>query len=155
MPTSEEATITLSAAQSLEWRVLDAQFKTVASDVGNLTVTVKPGIYKIQCRGGAVQKEELVDLKGGQTCEKSWRLAFPTPVPLEGTSTSRESYQMAVQHLVGLVADSGGLLIFIRNMERGPAVSITRDLVKGWTLLDAKMSPILSLEREAEVNESE
>lgn len=44
---------------------------------------------------------------------------------------------------------NGGLIIFIRNMERGREVYIRSPPHKRWMLLDERMSPILDIEAEA------
>ena len=149
-----------SPLRAVEIQVRNADFETVARGFGELRVAVDPGLYQIEYRAGPEVDEELVALRSGETFQRNdVRVDFPTPVPVEGTSTSRETYQRAVESLgrestfpsVG----NSGLVVFIRNMRRNSGIPVSLKRVNKWALLDASMNVVTNLNEAAHTDEAE
>ena len=126
MPTSasELATLELYAADdATEIFLIDANLNRIASGLGQLTKQVPPGLYKIRCRSGASQHDELIEVVDTQTpIHKSIApIHFKTAAPIDNTLTTHE-YHVAPaqglsrqpQHALG---EGAGLFIFVREEE--------------------------------------
>lgn len=152
--------IRLSARnRAVEIRLRNANLDVVASGLGSLEARLDPGIYQVQYRAGDRLEQSLVALRPGQVfTNDAIDLPFATPMPVDGTSTSRETYRHAVQNLSKNPDPSRGggsqFMLFVRNMTpAGPAVG--PESVRGWRLLREDDSVALDLEAALQCNTPE
>lgn len=146
-----------SDKNSVEIRVRDAALNVVAKGFGKLESDLEPGIYQIEYRAADRIQQELIALRPNETYSKlNLDLPFPSPVPLDGTSTSRETYRHAVEQMslnpVGDQANSSGLLVFICKMDQGSNVPINPNSAQDWQLLDKNFDLVLSFSDYLQVN---
>src|SRR5262245_31206985 len=84
--------------QCAELYLLNGQRVVVAAGLGSLKAQVSPGFYKVRQRIGDVEHNEVIEV--GPDASKNVvdlrPLAFPSPIPLDGTTTSREFQQAAL-----------------------------------------------------------
>lgn len=127
------------ALDAVELRVTDASFRTVASGFGYLSAELPPGLYELETRAGRSAKREVLRLKAGDDIARPVsQIEFETPMPLSGTSSSRETYRDALSRLSRIYAQdpsaTAGLVVFIRNMNRGAQQAISPALLQGWSV---------------------
>ena len=85
-----------SPLSSLELTLVDSAFRPVAHGVGTLEVDVPAGIYELQYQAGPQAESRLISLEPGQEYQDhAIHVPFPSPAPIEGTSTSHEFQQAA------------------------------------------------------------
>lgn len=91
MSNSEVKLTVASASSSAELVVVDATRHEVARGVGTLETTVGPGFYKVRQRVGERESSDLIEV-GAEAAKIVLLplLRFSSPIPLSGTSTSRE-----------------------------------------------------------------
>lgn len=160
-PTPPSSRLSLSSPlHSVEIRVRDVNLEVVARGFGKMDEQLPPGIYQVEYRAGSNVRRELVALRANETFAKhDVELLFASPVPLEGTSTSRETYQRAVERLsrkpTKTVRGDSGFLIFIRNLDKNSGFKMRRESVRNWQLLDSHLRPVLDLPKLFQTNVSE
>ncbi|WP_152523734.1 hypothetical protein [Stutzerimonas stutzeri] len=106
-----------------ELEIIDGNFQVVQRGFGSLQGEFVPGIYKARARAGDVLREELFAVEpGAELMDVALAaLSFASPLPLQGTSTSHEYHQQALESAsLGAPADlglgtGGGLLLSLRD----------------------------------------
>src|SRR5712671_6739307 len=92
---ASDNTLTVDAVDAAaEIAVFDGSLNNVAKGVGQLRAQLPRGIYKIRVRVGPTFEEQLVSLDQDRQLTID-ALAFASPIPLAGTSRSREYHQSA------------------------------------------------------------
>ncbi len=166
MSSSEATTSTISLSSrdpGVELRVYDSALKLLGQARQRLVQQVPPGLYQVEYRAGTTVEQKLVSLRDGKPFTKEdWLVPFATPVPVEGTSTSREAYRGAVDELFAAAKSASpgpslprsGFLFLLRNMDNaaGTDAPTTADRIAGYSLLDQNLQPIADLAKEAVVN---
>ena len=108
-------TVRTSDSQS-EIIVLDARGRLVQRGLGpERTFELEPGIYRVKVLTGAeVQEKSVVLIEPRRDPLQFEQVAFASPVPLMGTSTSHEYHMSAADHesKVTHVADGAGSSLF-------------------------------------------
>src|SRR6478609_11424616 len=136
--------VNLSApTKAVEILLQNSDLDVVASGLGSLNVDIDPGIYQIQYRAGNRMEHSLVALRSGEIFENhAIDLPFATPMPVEGTSTSRESFRQAVQTLsqnpIRFPDANSQFMLFVRSMSEsssGVPLRVHPDTMRGWKLL--------------------
>lgn len=122
---SNSKTCVTVAIQDLqgELEIVDGNFQVVQRGFGSLQGDFEPGIYKARARAGDVLREELFAVEpGAEFMDVALAsLDFASPLPLQGTSTSHEYHQQALESATaGAPADlglgaGGGLLLSLRD----------------------------------------
>ena len=81
-----------------ELYLVDDKYAVVASGVGHLSAQVPPGLYKVRQRIGDNERSEVVEVEasGSPVYVALPALSFASPIPLQGTNTSREFQQAAL-----------------------------------------------------------
>ena len=81
-----------------ELEIIDGLFNVIAEGFGILETELTPGIYKARANIGDIKHEELfvVAPDVAPITIEIESLKFPTPIPLENTSTSHEYHQQAL-----------------------------------------------------------
>ncbi len=99
MSTSEPAQIQLaSPIASLELSVVASDFRTMASGVGRLTVSVPAGIYQVIARAGPVVERKLIQLDpGGAYRDDNVVVGVRSQAPVRQTTTSHEYQEQIAQ----------------------------------------------------------
>jgi ribosomal protein L7/L12 len=103
--------------------IIDSGFQMVAQGFGRVQAELTPGLYKARTQVGATVREKVfaVDEGASPTPVRLASVAFPSPAPLQGTTTSHEYHQqavaMAVDHAEPPIALGTGasLLLSVRD----------------------------------------
>jgi hypothetical protein len=131
----------------VEIYLLDGNFKVQDRGLGRLVGSAPPGLYKVKFKAGAAFVEKLLELTppATQLGLAPNELAFATPVPLEGTTTSHEYHRGPAEQLSRKVhkkLDKGSqLFVFVRDRKK----EFEGDPAKSLRLLDAEGDVLLSL----------
>src|SRR5690606_33611955 len=122
---SNSKTSVTVAIQGLQGELesVDGDFQVIKRGFGSLQGDLKPGIYKARARAGDVLREELFAVEpGAESMDVALAsLDFASPLPLQGTSTSHEYHQQALETATASIpADlglgtGGGLLLSLRD----------------------------------------
>ena len=121
--------LTVNAADaSAEISVLDGCLNRVARGIGRLEQDLAPGLYKVRVRVGPTVEDELVSLDQDRTVTKK-PTAFPSAIPLTGTSRTHEYHMGAAIDASRTPRDALG---------RGGSVMV---FAREWTGQQAKASP--------------
>src|SRR5205823_4885209 len=122
MSSSEQAHVQVSSPMtSLEFALVDSQFREVGRGTGALHVDVPAGIYELEYQAGPSLGRRLINLEPGQVYEdREIQLEFPSPAPIDGTSTSHEFQQDAARNASQTSSAPGtgpaSLVIMVRNL---------------------------------------
>lgn len=143
--------ILASPMKSLELSVVDSEFREVGHGVGALDVNVVPGIYELRFQAGPQYDKRLVSVAPGQVYEDTKiEVAFPSPAPIEGTSTSHEYQQAAAseasQKQTAIGAGDAGLVLMVRNVREWERLAFDRSTVGALELLDSDLRPVPDFE---------
>jgi hypothetical protein len=121
--------LTVNAADaSAEISVLDGCLNRVARGIGRLEQDLAPGLYKVRVRVGPTVEDELVSLDQDRTVTKK-PTAFPSAIPLAGTSRTHEYHMGAAIDASRTPRDALG---------RGGSVMV---FAREWTSPQAEASP--------------
>jgi hypothetical protein len=98
MSASDRPVFVNAADGCSELYLVDDKYAVVASGVGHLSAQVSPGLYKVRQRIGDNEMSQVVDVpeSGDPVYVALPALSFASPIPLQGTSTSREFQQDAL-----------------------------------------------------------
>ena len=104
MSSSDRPVLIQAADGCSELYLVDDKFEVVASGVGHLYVQVSPGLYKVRQRIGDNERSQVVEVErsdgprygDGPMYVALPALSFASPIPLQGTNTSREFQQAAL-----------------------------------------------------------
>src|SRR5882724_4410572 len=85
-------------------------YALLATGVGQLSARVPAGLYKVRQRIGDNERSQVLEVPAGDAPVhlNLPGLAYASPIPLEGTNTSRE-FQMAALGAKGLTAPATGI----------------------------------------------
>lgn len=122
--TQDQIRLVVNAADNAtEIFVVDARFQRIASGVGQLTVAVVPGLYKLRFRSGQSQMDKLIEVEAGvpELVFEGHPLRFATAAPIPDTETSHETHQAAARELSRssprISRGSGsGIYLFVRDL---------------------------------------
>src|SRR5262245_54489241 len=125
MPTQSNGSLPLEIAAadaSTEIFVLDGDLQMLGRGVGNLRMTLPPGIYKVKSRAGDETREQhVVLMDSGQRIELP-PFAFVSPAPLAGTAAWQDEHAQTAAHYSTFVNFSKGsgshLFVFAREFSR-------------------------------------
>jgi hypothetical protein len=136
-----------SPLKSLEFSVIDSEFREVAHGIGALEVNVLPGIYELRFQAGPEYEKRLVSVAPGQVYEDTQiELAFPSPAPIQGTSTSHEFQQTAAAEASQTPTASGagtaGLVLMVRNVRDSEHLICDESTVAALELFDSDLEPV-------------
>ncbi len=139
--------ILASPMKSLELSVVDSEFREVGHGVGALDVNVVPGIYELRFQAGPQHDKRLVSVAPGQVYEDTEiEVAFPSPAPIEGTSTSHEYQQTAAseasQKQTAAGTGDAGLVLMVRNVREWEHLTVDQSTVRAIELLDSRLRPV-------------
>src|SRR5262249_48439001 len=120
---SSNNTLTVEAADvAAEISVFDGSLNQVARSVGRLQKDLAPGICKVRVRAGPSFREQLVSLDQNRQVQVD-SIPFASPIPLAGTSRSREYHQAAAVEASAKPRASFGsgasILVFAREWSAG------------------------------------
>jgi len=109
MSSSDRPVFIQAADGCSELYLVNDKFEVVASGVGRLSAQVSPGLYKVRQRIGDNERSQVVEVEGldGPMYVALPALSFASPIPLEGTNTSRE-FQRAALEQIGTTAAGQG-----------------------------------------------
>jgi hypothetical protein len=113
-----------AADATTEIFVVDGKLRRLASGVGELEISVRPGIYKVRFRSGAVQEDKLVEVTGTEPTVQVHGppVQFRSAAPIYETATSREYHQAAAgreSRREPLRCGSGSrLFLFARDIDK-------------------------------------
>lgn len=98
MSSSDRPVFIQAADGCSELYLVNDRFEVVASGVGRLFAQVSPGLYKVRQRIGDNERSQVVEVErsDGPMHVALAALSFASPIPLEGTNTSREFQQEAL-----------------------------------------------------------
>lgn len=142
------ATLALGSPGSLdtvELRVTDASFRSVASGFGSLTAELPPGIYEVEMRAGNNFRRSLVKLRTGERREiPDVEVETATIMPVTHTISSRETFRHALEQMSRIPYDARqtGLVMFLRQPNEDGAAPVDPAIFQKWTLRDANDMPI-------------
>ncbi|MCU0843004.1 MAG: hypothetical protein MUC79_15005, partial [Thiobacillaceae bacterium] len=127
MSSSERLPLHVVAADAgTEIFLVDADFRRLASAVGELRTEVEPGLYKVRFRSGDAMADRLVEVAPGQgdVLVQGEPLRFASALPLPDTRTSHKYHQAAWSHAWGppdLNLGSGSrLFVMARDADKRP-----------------------------------
>jgi hypothetical protein len=132
---------------SLELALVDSAFRRVAHGVGTLEVDVPAGIYELQLQAGPQLEKRLISLESGQVFEdRDIRVAFPSPAPIDGTSTSHEYQQQAANDASTKVTPTfegaAGLVLMVRNLRGSEQLRCNEKTIGALELRDSNLVPV-------------
>lgn len=98
MSSSDRPVFIQAADGCSELYLVNDRFEVIASGVGRLFAQVPPGLYKVRQRIGDNERSQVVEVErsDGPMYVALAALSFASPIPLEGTNTSREFQQAAL-----------------------------------------------------------
>jgi hypothetical protein len=136
-----------SPLSSLELTLVDSAFRQVARGVGTLDVDVPAGIYELQYQAGPQFEKRLIGLEAGEVYEDhAIHVAFPSPAPIEGTSTSHEVQQAAANNASTTPTASGagaaGLVLMVRNLRGSDCIPCDIKTIRSLELRDSNLEPV-------------
>jgi hypothetical protein len=143
--------LTIDTADTVaEISVLDGNLNPITSGVGGFSVQLPVGLYKVRIRVGPTVRERLVSLDADRR-ELFDMQAFPSPIPLQGTSQTHEYQIAAAQQTSGQpkVQLGSGATIFVFAREWSHPNKVNP--ADGLRLLDAGGKLLVDLENMAEV----
>lgn len=121
--------VTVEVTDRASWlEIVDGGFQVVAQGFGQIQTALAPGLYKARTRVGAAVQEKVfaVDAGASPPPVRLSPVAFPSPAPLQDTSTSHEYHQ----HAVAMAADNAdqplalgagsSLLLSVRDPSSAP-----------------------------------
>ena len=82
--------------QAGEICVTDGLFRPVAAGIGNLSVDLPRGVYKVKAREGFAEKEDFVILRD-EPVTRSFTIRFSSPIPLNDTAEQDPLHIGAIQ----------------------------------------------------------
>lgn len=133
-----------------ELLVVDSDFKILKKGSSPLTATVAAGIYSLKAKIGAQFTEEL-EMVNGELATQQIRLIAPkfeSPMPLEGTKTSREYHAESLSQFTGdgathaTLGEGSAIVLYVRDTSRlnfnhkEDEAAAYADNFKGFRLLD-------------------
>src|SRR5258708_7077147 len=123
---SSQVPLTASARDlTTEIFVIDGRFNRIASGLGRVQTDVAPGMYKIKFKAGTLVREVRQAVWPGQPVHvEAPAMEFDSPVPIEGTRTSRPHHQSNAARISLVVHDRLGfggsqLFLFVRDLTKG------------------------------------
>jgi hypothetical protein len=136
-----------SPLKSLEFSVVDAEFREVAHGIGALDVNVLPGIYELRFQAGPQREKRLVSVAPGQIYQDTEiKVAFPSAAPIMGTSTSHEHQQAAAAEASQTTTAAGvgaaGLVLMVRNVRDSHHLVCDEATVAALELRDSELAPV-------------
>lgn len=112
--------VVTTAHSGLEITVTDSSFAQLAHGVGGLDAQLRAGIYELRFRSGPFEQTRLIKLQAGAVhTEPAPEIAFPSPAPLEGTTTTHEYHQQAAidaSRMLTYREGNAGLVTMVRNV---------------------------------------
>lgn len=122
MSNSEILLTVVADGQVAEIFVVDGHFTVVGRGLGIVEISVPPGIYRAKARVGTQQSEKLFWVEPNPPLNRMTvkldEVKFPSAIPLEGTSTTHEYHQSALNQILTERVNLGsgaGLIILIRD----------------------------------------
>lgn len=153
MSSSDKALTVTAADETAEISVIDGDLKKIARGVGWLHKNLPPGLYKLRVRVGPSLHEELVSLDKDREVTISAQ-EFPSPIPLEGTSRSRDNHRAAAIAASNTPRDRLGvgasILVFARDWSVEGRGS-NDNPAAGLSLLSENQSISMDIESRAEL----
>jgi hypothetical protein len=126
MSESSNTLVVEAADANAEITVLDGNLNRILKGIGKVEQDLPAGIYKVHVRVGPALKEQLVSLDQDRIVNIETLLRFPSPIPLNDTSRTREYHSDAAKRASATPQDSLGtgasVLVFAREWtpdERG------------------------------------
>ena len=118
--------LTVSAAdESSEVLVIDDHFHVLGRGIHSIDLYVPPGIYRAKARVGNKQMEKLFSVESSEPGNHKFvqldGIDFPTPIPLDRTTTTHEYHQQALYEMTGgqfpaaNLGAGAALVIFLRD----------------------------------------
>ena len=119
MSSSDRPVFIQAADGCSELYLVDDKYAVVASGVGRLSAQVSPGLYKVRQRIGDNERSQVVEVERSDAPMHVAlpALSFASPIPLQGTNTSRE-FQQAALGQTGTTAageGTGRISILVRD----------------------------------------
>jgi hypothetical protein len=135
---------------TLEVEVLDSNFESVGSGVGDLELAVPPGLYEFRFREGSAHESRLVKAESGTTIVDPPQLETASPAPVDQTVTTHEYHQQPVVDASGAIAsvcaepgpETGGIVVMVRNVRGQDKLSFPADLDRQFVVVDSDLKPI-------------
>jgi hypothetical protein len=131
---------------SLEFALVDSEFKEVGHGIGKLDVDVPPGIYELEYQAGPSLGRRLINLEPGEVYQdQEIELEFPSPAPIDGTSTSHEYQQDAARNASQTSSAAGtgpaSLVIMVRNLRGFEDLPFDRSTIAPIELMGNHLEP--------------
>ena len=124
---SSEVALTLSCPNAAaELLVVNSDFKLVAHGTAPLSTRIDPGIYSLKAKIGS-RTTERIELMDGSQAEYRFELEAPpfeSPMPLQGTATSREYQQDSLSQFTGpghasvALGEGSAVVLYVRDTSR-------------------------------------
>lgn len=147
MSSSKPAQLHVSSPMtSLEFALVDTEFREIGRGTGKLDLDVPAGIYELEYQAGPSLGRRLISLEPGQVYEdRDILLEFPSPAPIDGTSTSHE-YQQDAARNASLTSSAPGtgpasLVIMVRNLRGSEHLPFDRSTVTPLELMGNHLEP--------------
>ena len=127
-PTASSAGVSLvvkGPTAGAELSVYDSSFRLKHSGIGEIAVTLAPGLYDVEARLANDSERKSVALVGPpqKIAADEWSLKLRTAAPLPLSSTWRQSHQQAAakysKQTTATAEGDSRLLIFARSVKRG------------------------------------
>jgi hypothetical protein len=116
----------------------DTRYRIVASGIGRIDALVPPGLYKLRQRIGDQEFAQVVEVMENTPLQLTLpRIMFASPIPLEGTVSTREYHQDALRTSASTGASHGDgqLALLVRDSrwivgaaDNGPTIRFEREL---------------------------
>lgn len=131
MKSSSERRIPLqvrAADASTEVFIADGRLRRIAKGVGEASVDVPPGIYKVRFRSGDEQRDELVEVsrEDSEKVVSGALVRFRSAAPIADTATSREYHSEPAERMSRSepmrIGQGSRLFLFARELHDGSEV---------------------------------
>lgn len=124
-----KAAVTVAVADlAAPLEIVDGGFQVVAKGFGRVEAELRPGLYKARAGIGGTAQEKIfaVEEGEGEMAVVLERVLFASPVPMDGTTTSHEYHQAAVNAAFArppLKKGSGaGFFLSVRDPSEAPFI---------------------------------
>ncbi|MFH0726164.1 MAG: hypothetical protein V2B19_07420 [Pseudomonadota bacterium] len=124
-----KAPVTVEVADRASWiEIFDGRFQVVAQGFGQIQTELAPGLYKARTQVGGAVREKMFAVDTGLPLPpvRLDPVAFPSPAPLQNTTTSHEYHQHAVAMATANaeppinLGSGSSLLLSVRDPSRAP-----------------------------------
>ena len=127
-------------SSTLEIELVDSNFRPVGSGIGELDVSVDPGVYEIRFREGDAKESQLLKVEPGTQ-------EIPPP-PLE--STSFESHQEPMLEATRTIEtdcaspgpETGGIVVMVRNVRGQEDLPFPPDISTRLSVVDTSLKAV-------------